>query len=181
MAVEMNPSDTLLEEMARELGINIDELKMKRFFKLIKGTFPVYIMNLTRKMAPYGGEILDNFDEVTLVNNVTKSHNVTVPATKRWYLWGGRMSNGDDVARNSGCRLHNSDAKIIFTPLMSQALAAGSSLYFPTTIVTVNQLGSGAYPIPMKAGDYIRFTWVAGGVSAGGTSEIILLVSEIDE
>lgn len=179
--METNPTDTLLAELARELGIDEDTLKSNRFFTLVKGVFPVYIMNLTRKLAPYGGEIDDNYATVTLGNNDTVSQTVTVPAGKRWYLFGGRMSNGDNVVRNVTLQVYNELDVAIAMLIRYQVLAAGGEIFFPNTEAVSTQLGSGAYPLPLLAGWDLEYTWNAGGVSAGGTSHISAIVVEVDE
>jgi len=177
----MNPSNTLLEEMARELGIDADKMKTERFFKLIKATVPVYLMNLTRKTAPYGGDIVSNMETITLVNNVALNYDFIVPAGKRWYLWGGKMMNGDDVNRNCSASIYDADANKLMVVLRSQAIVAGNETYFPNTEASVTQLGSGAYPVPLLAGWYVRYYFAAGGASAGGDAENALMVVEVEE
>lgn len=181
MALQINPADAILEEMARELGLDPDDLKGDRFFQLVKGVFPVYIMNLTRKMAPYGGALKDNYASVTLANDTAKNELKTVPPGKRWYLFGGRITNGDDVNRQVYIQLFNADDKNIGQLAKSQTVNAGAVLCYPNTEAVVTQMGSGAYPVPMKAGDYIKINWAAGGASAGGDSDTSALVVELNE
>lgn len=179
--MQVNPSDATLEEMARELGIDPDDLKQSRFFDLIKGTFPVYIMNLTRKTAPYGGDILQDHlgAAVTLVNNTLLNHDIIVPAGKRWYLFGGRIFNGDDVERACQVVLLSAEAVGITVLLRSQAIAAGAYASYPNGEASVLQTIS--FPLPMAAGTYLRFGFEAGGASAGGTGYCSAILIEVDE
>lgn len=180
--MEANLSDSQLENMASALGIDVDTLKQSRFFDLLKGVFPVYITNLDRVLAPFGGEIVSNLTSVTLVNNTLKQVDITVPAGKRWYLFGGSITNPDDVGRN--CTIFVTDGTaILYRILKDQAIGATASAYFPNTEATVSQIGSGAYPLPLLAGYMISFYWAAGGASAGGVSAsgAVAMVVEVDE
>lgn len=179
--METNPSDTLLVEMARELGIDEDTLKNNRFFQLIKGVLPVYIMNLTRKMAPYGGDIKSNATAVTVVNNTIKTENIEVPAGKRWHLFGGKIINPDNVARNVYIELYDENDVKICRLLKFVAAGPGGEAYFPNSEATIDQVGPGAYPFPMSAGWYMQFYFGAGGASAGGTGTVFAVVVELDE
>lgn len=181
MAFDMNPSDAILEEMARELGMDVDELKMKRFFKLIKATLPVYIMNLTRKTSPFGGEIESNYTEFALGNNDNVHAIITVPPGKRWFLFGGAILNGDDVNRACSVLLLNEDDKIIGAIFLSQTINAGVRAYYPNTVSSVLHIGHGAYPLPLAAGWQIDAYFAAGGASSGGTGALTAMVVEVDE
>ena len=179
--MQINPSDTLLDEMARELGINPDDLKHSRFFNLIKGVFPVYITNLTRKLAPFGGAIESNRTVTPLVNNTVLDVHIEVPATKRWYLFGGRITNGDNVARNCYVTIQNKANENVLQLFRDQALGAGGDGYFPNSEATVIQLAGGLYPLPLSAGMAVHFHYAAGGASAGGTAIAVAWVVELDE
>lgn len=180
MSLDANVSDTMMDEIARQLGVDAADLK-KTGFLFFPLVMPVHITNLQRNLAPYGGEVVHNYNEVTLVNNVTKNEALTVPATKRWYLMGGFILNGDDVARVCVITVRIPAGNTIMRLIKSQSIAAATDVYYPNTEASVDQIGHGAYPIPLEAGTVINFQWTQGGASAGGTGKFAALVVEVDE
>ena len=124
----------------------------------------------------FAGKILDNWTEVVLVNNALKTQNITVPANSYWMLYGGKYDNADDVARDCSAKLYNENDKLILELDYKAGMLASAIRNFPTREVDVM---AKSFPIPMKPGWYVQFHFAAGGVSAGGTSEVILLVREI--
>lgn len=179
MSLDANVSDTMFDEIARQLGIDAADLKKSgfTFFPLI---MPVHLTNLQKDLAPYGGKIEQNYLTTALGNNDQVIVYLTVPATKRWYLWGGKLLNADNVARNCGVTLMDESSHVIFVLAKTQSVGAGASVYYPNTEAVVTQIGSGAYPIPMKAGWQLQFKWLAGGASTGGTAQYTALVVEVD-
>lgn len=180
MTLDANISKAVIDEMARQLGMEADELYKAgfQFFPLI---MPVHLTNLQKNIAPYGGTIEGNYAETTLVNNTNGSRRLTVPAGKRWYLFGGYMHNGDNVGRVCDLSIEDTNSKIVLINLRGQAIGVGGTVVFPNTEAVVGQAGSGIYPIPMLAGWDLLFNWLAGGASAGGTSRSAAIVIEVDE
>jgi len=170
-----------LEEMARQLGIVEDDITKYPFFRVLEGIIPVYFMNLSRMLAPYGGAIEDNYGSKTLENNTSASQIITVPAGKRWYLFGGHLMNGDDVVRACYVQLRNASNQVIAYLAQAQNVGANARLHWPNTEAVVTKLGGGGYPIPMLAGYNLYISWAAGGASAGGASPYSAFVVEMDE
>lgn len=128
------------------------------------------------------GEIKSNLNtNVTLVNNTAKTQDITVPTGMRWYIFGGKVSNGDSVDRATYVRLQDGSANTILYLKSSATLAAGAEWNFPQHADNTSQIQGGSYPLPALAGWVIRFYWAAGGASAGGTSQVSLLVLEVPE
>ena len=179
MSLDANVSDTMMDEIARQLGIDAADLK-KAGFTFFPLVMPVHLTNLQKQLQPYGGEIKANYTAVTLVNNTAKNQAVTVPANKRWFLWGGFADNADDVARSFKISLFDADDQLIMRLIRSQSLAGPGEIMYPNTEATILQTGHGAYPIVMDAGWYLAFYWAAGGASTGGTSHVTALVTEVE-
>lgn len=130
-------------------------------------------------LAWMDGEILSNHADVTLVNNTAKTEIVTVPTGVRWYVFCGKVYNGDDVQRT--CRVTVTDASDeVLMKCLDFAVGATDEAFFPNMDdVGANQLGGAGYPFPLAAGWKIKFSFAAGGASAGGTAEIVLIVLEV--
>lgn len=124
---------------------------------------------------PGGGRISGNREVVAVVNNVSKTDDITVPATERWLLWAGLITNGDDVAR--GCGVKILDGTNTIYQLFNESLGAGVTGVFPKTGTDSAKLQGSASPIPLGPGFIIRFSWAAGGASAGGDSVRSALVT----
>ena len=180
MSLDANISKSVIDEIARQLGIEADEL-YKAGFSFFPLVMPVHLTNLQRNLAPYGGTIEENYNTVILVNNTYGQEDLTVPAGKRWYLFGGFLLNGDDVARDCWVNVIGTEGSTLLRLLKDQAVGAATDVYFPNTEATVDQMGSGIYPIPLLAGSIIRFRWDAGGASTGGTAKYCAIVVEVDE
>ena len=177
--LDANIAKSTRDEIARQLGIDSKELQESgfTFFPIIT---PVQITNLQRNLTPFGGDIDANGSTTTLVNNTTKGETLTVPAGKRWYLFGGSIKNGDNVARECTVSLLDTSDVTVLTLMRTISIAAGITNMFPNTEATVLQVGGGAYPIPLDSGYDISYAWAAGGASAGGTARFSAFIVEVD-
>lgn len=126
-----------------------------------------------------GGTIKSNHANVTLVNNTAKTETVTVPTGRRWYLFGGKIYNGDDVNRSCTIFITDASDKVLMTLLKFTVAATDEGFYPNNDDLAANQVSDGAYPIPLLAGWKLKFTFAAGGASAGGTGEISGIVLEV--
>lgn len=135
-----------------------------------------------RKPEMAQGDLKHNLTAVTLVNNTTKLQDMTVPTGRRWKVFFGGIYNGDDVARNLKVAVRESGGVAEIIPLLATvSTGASTNRYFPKAFGASDQvaLGAGAYPFWLEAGDVIRFTFTAGGASAGGTGYVWLSVIEV--
>ena len=124
------------------------------------------------------GEIIDNYNTATLVNNTQKTETIIVPDGHRWKLFGGCVLNADSVSRTVTVKVFNSSDKLIGYFVSASVNAAGYAAYPCTQASKVHCSTSG---FPMKAGDYIQIVWAAGGASAGGTAEYSAVITEAPE
>lgn len=120
-----------------------------------------------------GGKLIDNFAAPAPPAGATgKEHVFTVPTGKRWLVFGGYFERDANASFTIG--IYNSDDKILF---IGVTLAAGTT---NLTWGMLNTTGNVAYkldhPIPLKAGDYIKYVWGAAQTSP----EVTLVVAEID-
>ena len=122
------------------------------------------------------GEIDDNYTEGTLVNNTALTITITVPSGEIWLLYGGRVKNGDDVARTISVKIKNSSDKIILNMAYQANLGAGSSIVYPNT--TANLLNYNNGLVILKSGWKIEISYAAGGTSSGGTAEVSAIVEK---
>lgn len=123
----------------------------------------------------YLGSFRKNKTSVVLVNNTTKTEDITVPAGEEWTVLSGRTHNNDNVARNCSVICYDSAAVETSTLHTDAALGAGANIQFPRANYAAAENPLHA-PLVLEATDYVRFTFTAGGASAGGTSVIMLHV-----
>jgi hypothetical protein len=133
-----------------------------------------------------GGKPKDNYSTATAtVGNAHVNKDITVPSGKRWLLWFGRMGHDDSVAHVMNIEVYNSDNKLLCKLISADAGGAGNGMvHFPTNIVltsTEAAIDSGAFPIPLKAGDYIRYEAATVMTDASVEWEYVAVVTEIDE
>jgi len=125
-------------------------------------------------------KIITNFDDaVVLVNNTVKTTDVTVPGNKRWFYYGGYMTNGDDVARDCQCAIYDGTDLLYYIRVFA-ALGAGAVAAFPNTSASAYNIRFPSDGLALEPGWIIRFTWNAGGASTGGNSTISAMVREVD-
>jgi len=118
------------------------------------------------------GYITESVTSVTLANNTAKTQDVTVPDDTVWAVQSMQMGNPDNVARACYIKIYKTSSKTIkLLDLVSHgAVAAGSALIYPNLDTgSYNKACNLGYPLVLKAGYTIEFTWAAGGASAGGT------------
>lgn len=126
----------------------------------------------------YAGRIVDNVNTTALVNNTLKTVVVEVPAGKRWVVMGGMIENIDNVTRICQVIISNNADAIIFQ-IFYHSLATTIRGYFPMRHADLFRTANPQILI-LAAGQKIKFTWQAGGASAGGTTEYSLDVIEQD-
>jgi len=119
---------------------------------------------------------------ITLVNNTSKTEDVTVPAGKRWRLLGIKITNPDDVQRAISITKYKEAAKtnIIRTLVSYATLGAGGEANWPnsrTALINTNEL---FHEEILDAGNIISVTWVTGGASTGGTDADGLVVEYLE-
>jgi hypothetical protein len=116
------------------------------------------------------------YGEVTLVNNVTKTQDVVVLTDEIYLVSGGYIHNGDDVARLVQVQHFTSAGKLLDQLVYHAALAAGQRAFFPSQLIAGGDTitHGNSYPMVLGSGDYIRYTWTAGGASAGGIAGYVL-------
>jgi hypothetical protein len=131
-----------------------------------------------------GGYKKNNITSVVLVNNTAKTLDLTPGDGKRWQLLSARMVNIDDVNRNLSAAHY---AEAAATNMLSQwcintAISQNNGMHFPNVSYSDKKelLGS-VVPVIIEDTEMVRFTWNAGGVSAGGTDAdgLICQVMEI--
>lgn len=115
------------------------------------------------------GEPKQPVTSVTLVNNTAKTVDTTVPAGKKWKFNSIKITNPDDVARTVDFLFYKEAAatNLILT-LDATSVGAAGTLQFPRYAASASLH---TFPVvhTLIAGNIIRVTWRAGGVSAGGT------------
>lgn len=118
---------------------------------------------------------------VTLVNNVTKIIDTTVPSGKRWVVLAVKMINADDVARACIMRLFKEAGKTnLLEQLQSISKNAGVAAYWPT-LATSGGIGTrGDHLIVLAPGNVIECTWSGGGASSGGTDADGLVIQVLE-
>ena len=102
-----------------------------------------------------------------------QQHKITVPAGKRWLLWGGHVKR--DANATMGIQINNSSDQMIHY-LHYRAAAAETVGYGGGFHGTAN--AQGTIPVPMKAGDYLQFDF---GANQAATASISAIVTEVDE
>lgn len=134
------------------------------------------------------GKNLKSVTSVTLVNNVTKAIDLTVPSGKKWVVMGFTANNPDNVQRAFSAVVYKEAAKTnllrYLKSLAGAAFIAGARTQWPTNGVSDTiQRGNQAPFLLLNESNTIQFQWPAGGASAGGTDAdgLILEYLEIDE
>lgn len=120
-------------------------------------------------MAFGKGLKLNNVTSVVLVNNVTKTIDLTPGAGKRWELLGIRMANIDDVART--CNLsHFADAgaTLNLTEYLESSLT-GNPMFWPNGDDLATVYANKFHKSVIEGVEIMRAKWTAGGASSGGT------------
>ena len=125
------------------------------------------------------GVLVTNYNAaVALANNTAKTQAVTVPAGKRWFLFGGIMSNADNVERATQIYITDGTNTVMYIR-QATAQAAGAIIAYPNTVALATNWQF-PVPMPLSAGWTITFYWAAGGASAGGNATISAVVSQMD-
>jgi len=122
----------------------------------------------------FGGRYQDNRTSVTLVNNTSKTQDITCSGGFRMMVLGGHIQNNDDVDRNCNVTKKYTNGTTALNLLATTTIAASATEYFPTSDMDDISIGCGAYPLFLDESEYIRFSWLAGGASSGGNSSIAL-------
>jgi len=123
------------------------------------------------------GRIVDNFATTVLGNNDTVTRTITIPANRRWWVYGGLLFNADNVARNITVNIYNASAQRIGIIFPTQAVGAAGYVSYPNTLNSATQWA--VCLLALKAGDYITITWTAGGASAGGSAISSCIAQEV--
>jgi len=127
------------------------------------------------------GKLYQERTSVTLVNDTTKTVDLTVPSGKRWVIHALRMENGDDVTRVLDVHIIDGSGNVLHK-MANESVGAGIGReminHHPTAV-------AGASPwrgdILVKAGNKLRLVWNAGGASSGGTGYYMLTYEEMVE
>jgi len=118
-----------------------------------------------------------------LGNNDNVVYDVIVPNGKIWLIYGGYIYNKDNVARTVSCILNKPNGESIGTLVNYASLPSNGKVVFPSkgqeATSDKDTFSAHAYPIIAFGGDYIRFTWQAGGASTGGTTSFGLTFKEL--
>ena len=116
---------------------------------------------------------------VVLVNNTAKTHNVAVPAGKRWFLIGGMATNGDDVDRTLTISITDGTNIIAYIQQATTLTATTGVVVYPNTLAVATRLIFPEGGFPMSPTWQVRFVWAAGGASTGGNSTVTAIVYEV--
>lgn len=131
-----------------------------------------------------GGKLKQEVTEVILVNNVTKTIDVLVPAGKIWILLGVKLLNPDDVDRTVNIYKYKEAAKTnLIATLFTAAITAVTELgHWPFVGAAGNTMRSfPTNPAEMLAsGNVLSIVWTTGGASAGGTDADGLVVEYLE-
>lgn len=115
-----------------------------------------------------GGKFKDNY---ILVGSGTSTEQITVPAGKRWLVFA--VLGVPDVNATLEAAVYD-DANVKLMPLGSQG--AGTSLVVFPDNGGAGELNGGAYPFPLPAGYYIKFTF---GAAQGAAAYVGVIVLEL--
>jgi len=115
-----------------------------------------------------GGKLLDNFETLGAVTQ----KKFTVPTGKRWLLFGGYCERDADA--KLWVRAFNSADKLL--SIIAFYAAGGSDVTFGCGYLSATLNQPMAFPLPLKAGDYIAYDWSV----AQTTPEVTLIVLEVD-
>lgn len=117
---------------------------------------------------------VDNEGTTTLNNNTPVTRTLNCPPNSTWLLYGGRLLNGDDVARVIDVIIDNGYQNLHIGH--GQSVDGGSGSTYPHTTAGLNE-GQG-FPFPLIAGDRIRIVFNAGGASSGGIARSSAVVMQ---
>lgn len=129
-----------------------------------------------------GGYKKNNVTSVTLVNNTTKTLDLSPGAGKRWQLLRFICYNPDDVARNVSVNQRDASDTVIDSVIASSAFNPGTFQCAPAAAHNLVTETAGHFDGGIIEDDeYMRVTWAAGGASSGGTDAdgLVMQVMEI--
>lgn len=129
------------------------------------------------------GKLYQERASVTLVNNTTKTLDLTVPAGKRWLVYMVSMTNGDDVDRTANVFVVDGSGNTLHVLGYATISAGGGSMkeLLGGIETGTNTTYFRKIPILIKAGNKLRLKWNAGGTSSGGTSYYCVTYEEVVE
>lgn len=132
------------------------------------------------KAIELGGEKKESITSLTLVNNVAKTIDITVPTNKKWLLLGIKAANPDNVDRAINTQVFKEAAKTnLLSRLLSNSTATLVVIYWPSA-VSVQTSARAWHPRILEAGNVISTIWAAGGASAGGTDADGLIIEYLE-
>jgi len=109
-------------------------------------------------------KLVDNFETLGAV----ALKKFTVPAGKRWLVYGGRAER--DVGAELDIEFYNSNDKLIFA--FPQVTSGATTISWGVVYTaTTHKLSA---PVPLDVGDYVKYTWG----QAQTTPEVTCLVAE---
>jgi hypothetical protein len=123
------------------------------------------------------GQPYASITSITLVNNTSKTQDITVPTDTLYYLQSIKATNPDDVARTITIALYNEAAKTNkILVLLSTSIGAAGEINWPSSVT--GSVAQSGLPNKLLLGPFmtISVTWSAGGASAGGTDADGLVV-----
>lgn len=132
-----------------------------------------------------GGKFHQEVTSITLVNNIEKVIDTVVPTGKIWLLTAIKVTNIDDVNRDTSAAIYLEVGKtnLLRSMFFSTALAANVGRHqWPSGPGITDQTNHALAPVRLAAGNCINVVWAAGGASAGGTDAdgLVLEYLEID-
>ena len=128
-----------------------------------------------------GGRKVDSVTSVTLVNNVTKTIDTTVPTGKRWFLIQVKTSNVDNVARVLTVRVYKEAGKTnILRILGSKSSLQNERMQYPSSITGDAKVTWFPAVVILDEGNTITAEYTAGGASAGGTDADGLVIEYLE-
>ena len=117
---------------------------------------------------PILGKYVTNLQNVTLVNNTAKTTDIVIPGGFRVAVVGGHIQNNDNVGRNCNVTARFSGGTQRCYLVDTVAIATTVRVYFPTADMADESISQ--YPVILDEAEIIRFSWLAGGDSAGWSS-----------
>jgi len=118
------------------------------------------------------GRLKQVVTSITLVNNVAKTQDTTVPTGERWILLSIKVTNIDDVIRSTEIDKWKEAAKTSrIKKYCKSNIAASGTMQWPkdSPISGDEQHWPSAPAEILDPGNTISVVWSAGGASAGGT------------
>ena len=123
-----------------------------------------------------GGRVLMVYETITLANNTVNDLQIQVPKGKMWWLIGGQIQNGDNVARVVFVRVQDPEGNDILN-VYQESIAGGGWAAFIFNVADTRTTPS-AVPVPIPERCYLRIYYAAGGASAGGDGFLSYMVIE---